>query len=608
MKRRRLLQGAAATAALGPGVPAVGAAASAASPPASPGVRKVLRLAFSTAETILDPPQTNSDANTVSLLANILEAPLGYDYLARPVALVPRTAQALPDISPDGRTITVRLRPGIWFADDPAFKGARRELVAQDYVYTIKRFYDPQYNSGDLYLFENAKLVGLSALREAALKSRRPFDYDTEVEGLRALDRYTFRLVLGEPNPRFVFLLADSGLTGAVAREVVEHYGPKDIGDHPVGTGPFRLKSWRRASQLVLARNPRFRGDAYQGTPADEPEAREIAQRLAGRALPLVDEVVLDVVEEEQPRWLAFLSGALDWLVVPAAFVPAAVPAGRLAPYLQKKGVTLQRNLEPFMQMSYFYMEHPLVGGYTPDKVALRRAISLAFDGTAYIERVMGGQGILAQSLVSPFTSGYDLDYRSEMSAHDPARAQALLDLHGYVDRNGDGWREQPDGQPLVLRMASAGGQRARLSSELWKRAMNRVGLRIEFDVSTWPELLKKSRAGTLMMWGYGWSAGSPDGGFFLGLGYGPNASESNDARFQLPAYDRLYERQMRLPDGPEREALMRQCKDMLTAYMPYKVHAHAISNVLVQPRVRNLWVHPFMRDFWRFIDVETQT
>ena len=603
MKRRRLLQGAAATAALGAGVQA-GANAPPGSP-ASPGARKVLRLAFVSAETILDPPQTNSDANTVTLLANILESPLAYDYLARPVALVPRTAQALPEISPDGRTITVRLRPGIVFADDPAFKGVRRELVAQDYVYTIKRFYDPQYNSGDLYLFENAKLLGLSELRAAALKSRRPLDYDAEVEGLRALDRYTFRLVLGEPNPRFVYLLADSGLTGAVAREVVEHYGPKDIGDHPVGTGPFRLKSWRRASQLVLERNPRFRGDPYQGSPADEPAAREIAQRLAGRALPLVDEVVLDVVEEEQPRWLSVLAGSLGWLGVPPAFVAAAAPAGRLAPYLQKKGVTLQRNLEPFMQMSYFYMGHPLVGGYTPGKVALRRAIALAFDGPAYIERVLGGQGILAQSLVSPFTSGYDTAYRSEMSAHDPARAQALLDLHGYVDRNGDGFREQPDGQPLVVRMASAGGQRARLSSELWKRSLNRVGLRIEFDISTWPELLKKSRAGTLMMWGYGWSAGSPDGGFFLGLGYGPNASESNDARFQLPAYDRLYEQQMRLPDGPEREALMRQCKDMLTAYMPYKVHAHAISNVLVQPWVKNLWVHPFMRDTWRFIDVE---
>jgi ABC-type transport system substrate-binding protein len=152
--------------------------------------------------------------------------------------------------------------------------------------------------------------------------------------------------------------------------------------------------------------------------------------------------------------------------------------------------------------------------------------------------------------------------------------------------------------------MASMGSQRDRLSNELWKRSMDRIGVRMRFDVSTWPELLKKSRAGTLMMWGYSWGAGSPDGGFFLGIAYGPNASESNDPRFRLEAFDRLYERQQRLPDGPERAALMRQAKDLLTAYMPYKVHGHAIANDLIQPWTRHYWRHPFMRDIWRFVDV----
>jgi ABC-type transport system substrate-binding protein len=133
------------------------------------------------------------------------------------------------------------------------------------------------------------------------------------------------------------------------------------------------------------------------------------------------------------------------------------------------------------------------------------------------------------------------------------------------------------------------------------------VGVKIEFEVSTWPELLKKSRAGSLMMWGYGWSAGSPDGGFFLGIGYGPNASESNDARFNLPAFDRLFEAQRALPDGPERDQTMRQAKDLLVAYMPFKVHFHSVANDLVQPWTHHFWRHPFMRDIWRFVDVEPQ-
>ena len=569
----------------------------------TPRGRKVLRLPLVTPETSFDPVKTNSDLNTGTILAHLFEAPLAYDYLARPARLLRSTAAALPEVSADGKVFTVRLAPGIFFADDPAFKGRRRELTAADYVYSIKRFFDPKYNSSDLYLYETLKLPGLAALRERALQTRQAFAYDSEVEGLRAPDRYTLRITLGVANPRFIYLLADPVYFGAVAREVVERYGD-EIGAHPVGTGAFVLKSWRRGSRIVLERSPSYRGMRYEGTPADEPVAREIAALLAGKTLPLIDEIVLDVVEEDQPRWLSFLNGDYAWLAVPGPFASIAAPHGELAPFLRRKGVRLQTSLRPDMGMSFFFMEHPLVGGYTPDKVALRRAIGLAFDGNAYIRRVLGGLAIPAQSTIAPFTSGYDPAYKSEMSDFDPARAKALLDLYGYVDRDGDGWREQPDGQPLVLKLATQSDQRSRTNNELWKRSMDAVGLKIEFEVATWPELLKRSRAGTLMMWGYAWSAASPDGGFFLAIAYGPNASEANDPRFALPAFDRLYERQLALPDGPEREAVMRQAKDTLVAQMPFKVHGHRIALDLVQPGTKHYWRHPFMRDIWRFVDV----
>jgi ABC-type transport system substrate-binding protein len=569
--------------------------------PATP--RKVLRLPLTAPETSFDPVQTQSDLNTGTILAHIFESPLAYDYLARPARLVISTAAAMPEVSADHKVFTLRITPGIWFADDPAFKGQRRELTAADYVYALKRFYDPKYASSDLYLYETLKLPGLGALRERALQRRLPFDYDTEVEGLRALDRYTLRITLGVPSPRFTLLMADPVYFGAIAREVVEHYGD-DIGAHPVGTGAFRLKSWRRASRIVLERSPSYRGAPYRGAPADEPLAQRIAAELAGKTLPLVDEVVLDVVEEDQPRWLSFLRGDYAWLAVPGPYAAQAVPNGQLAPYLAKQGLRLQSSLRPDMTMSFFFMEHPLVGGYAPHQVALRRAIGLALDNDAYIQRVLGGLAVPAQSTIAPYTTGYDPAYKSEMSDHSPARAKALLDLYGYVDRDGDGWREQPDGRPLVLEMASLGDQRTRTANELWQRNMAAVGLRMRFDISTWPELLKKSRAGTLMMWGYAWQAGSPDGGFFLGIAYGPNASEANDPRFALPAFDRLFERQRELPDGPEREALMRRAKDLLVAYLPFKVHGHRIYHDLVQPGTRNYWRHPFMRDIWRFVDV----
>jgi len=201
-----------------------------------------------------------------------------------------------------------------------------------------------------------------------------------------------------------------------------------------------------------------------------------MAASLARRAQPFVDEVQVDIVEEAQPRWLSFLTRTYHWLALPGAYAATAVPGGQLAPYLRKRGVTLQRSLQPDMVMTYFFMEDPLVGGYAPAQVALRRAIGLAFDGQAYIDRVLGGQAVLAQSTIAPFTSGFDPTYRSEMSTFDPARARALLDVYGYRDRDGDGWRERPDGSPLVLRMATQSSQRDRLSNELWRRCMQPPG------------------------------------------------------------------------------------------------------------------------------------
>ncbi len=595
MQRRRLLQGSAAWLAAAPR-----SSAEAASEPRKPNT---LRVAFNTAETGFDPPQIG-DINSMTVAASIFESPLTYDHVARPVKLRPQTAAAMPEVSADFTSFTVRIRPGIFFADDPAFRGKRRELVAQDYVYSVKRFYDHRLNAENVYVFENAKVLGLSELRATARRAKTRFDYDREVEGIRALDRYTFRVRLAAPNPRFEYVLATT-LMGAVAREVVEKYGDA-IGAHPVGTGPFRLGAWRRASRIELVRNPGFREQFFDGVAAPgDAEAQRVAAELKGARLPLLERIDISVITEDQPRWLAFVEGALDLIELPNEFVPIAVPGDRLAPHLARNGVRLQRAMQADMSMTYFNMDDALVGGNAPDKVALRRAVALAYDGAQANLLLRHGQAVLAQSTLTPFTSGYSESYRSEMSKHSRAEAMALLDVFGYVDADGDGWRELPGGAPLVLRLASLPDQRSRRQNELWRKYLAAVGVRMEFDVATWPDLLKKSRAGSLMMWGFSWVAGSPDGGFFLGIGYGPNASESNDAHFSLPEFDRLFERQNTLPDGPERDALMRQAKNLLVAYMPYKVHAHNIVNDLQQPWVRGHWRHPFMRDAWRYVGVD---
>ena len=568
---------------------------------------KVLRYAFPIAETGFDPAQI-SDLYSRTVTANIFESPLTYDFLARPAKLKPQTAVALPEISSDSKRFVFTIRPGIYFADDPAFKGVRRELTAADYVYAIKRLYDPQFKSPSLFAFENSKLLGLSELRRQVIADKRPFPYDTEIAGLRALDRYRFEVVLAAPSPRFHYLFADPAVTPAVAREVIEAYPGKAM-EHPVGTGPFVLSRWQRSAKIVLDRNPNYRERFYEEeAAAGDAAGQAVAAKLKGRRLPMVDRVEVSIVEEAQPRWLAFLNAEHDLVErLPNEFVGIAIPNNTLAPNLAKRGVTMERVPLVDATYAYFGMEHPVVGGYTPDKIALRRAISLAYDVQQDITLLRRGQAIPAQSVIAPLLSGYDPQWKSEMSDHDLPRAKALLDLYGYVDKDGDGWRDRPDGSPLVLEYSAQPDQLSRQSQELWRKAMGKIAVRMEFKIAKWPEQLKASRAGKLMMWGVAWSATSPDGLYFLDLAYGPNKGQANHARFDLPAFNDLYERIDSLHDGAEREALMRDAKALTVAYMPYKVIAHRIATDLLHSQVQGYKRHPFMREWWRYVDVEAK-
>ncbi len=588
-------------------LPAAVSTRSGAQTTSSNGGQKVLRYAFRVAETGFDPAQVQ-DLYSSNILANIFDSPLTYDFLARPAKVVPNTAVALPEISPDHTTFTIRLRPGIYFQEHEAFKGTRRELLAQDYVYSFKRIYDPKFKSPRLYLLESAKLLGMTEVRAAALKGAK-FDYDREVDGIRALDRYTFRVKLGEPAPRFYQFLADTWL-GAVAREVDEMYDDKQMLANPVGTGPYRLVDWRRSSRIVLERNPGYREDLYseQGTPGDS-IGEEIATRLKGRKLPLIDRVEVYIIEENQPRWLAFLNAEHDLVEeIPYDLASLIVPNGKLAPNLTKRGIGLDRELKANVDMAMFNMEHPVVGGYGPDKVALRRAIGLAYSIDNEIRLVRKGQSIPSQSPVSPLTTGYDPLFKSEMGDYSPARAKALLDSFGYVDRNGYGWRELPDGGTLKLEIATQPDPFSRQLDEIWQKSMSAVNINVEFKPAKWPENLKNSRAGKFMMWRAGWVAAQPDGDTFLALGYGPNKGQSNYARFDLPAMNKIYALQRTLPDGPEREALYLEAKRLFVAYAPYKFVGHRIESAVYHPWVVGYRRHPFMRQFWKYIDIDNDT
>ena len=582
-------------------------AAAGATTQGSAPAKKVLRTAFPTAETGFDPAKLG-DLYSLTVTPHIFEGLYTYDYLARPPKIVPRTAVSAPEMSMDFRVWTVPVQPGIFFAADPAFRGKKRELVAEDYVYAFKRFADPANKSPLWSYIEELGIEGLKAQRDKALKDNKPFDYDAPVVGLQAPQRFVFRISLDQPRPSLLELLATGAWFGAVAREVVEFYGD-DISAHPVGTGPFKLVQWRRSSLIVLERNPDHRERFYDAMPAaDDAEGQALLARFKGRRLPMVDRVEVSIIDEQQPRWLSFLNGKIDHVAVPGDYVQQALPNGTLAPNLAKRGIRASRVLQPDSIYTYFNMKDPVVGGYTPDKVALRRAISLGIDIEREIRLVRRGQAVPAQSPTVPHTSGYDPAFKSTMSEYDPARAMALLDMYGYVDQDGDGWRDLPDGSPLVLEIATQPDQTSRQFDELWKLNMKAIGVRTRFATSQWAEQLKQASAGKLMIWTVGNTASAPNGQDALAAYHGPQAGGANLAHFKLAEMDAIFERMGALPDGPERDALFRQAKLLAVAYMPYRYHVHRYINDLVHPWLVGYRRPVFWNDWWHMVDIDEST
>jgi ABC-type transport system substrate-binding protein len=267
----------------------------------------------------------------------------------------------------------------------------------------------------------------------------------------------------------------------------------------------------------------------------------------------------------------------------------------------------MDRSPRASVDMALFNMEHPVVGGYSPAQIALRRAISLAYNVQDEIRLVRKGQSIPSQSPVSPLVSGFDASFVSEMSAFAPARARALLDTYGFVDRNGDGWRERPDGSPLKIEMATQPDQLSRALDEIWKKSYDAVRVQLSFKTAKWPEQLKMARNGQYMVWHLGLSAGSPDSSGSFRQGYGPSAGAENLSRFRLDAYDAIFREQEKMPDGPERLARLRQLQQLLLAYAPMFHITHRYAIDMSYPWVQNYRRWPFARNWWLYVDLDVE-
>ena len=566
-----------------------------AAPAIAADAQKVLRLSLPDI-TGLDPHQI-SDLYSARIVNVIFEGLYQYDYLASPAKVIPNTAAAMPEITDGGKTWTIRLQKGIRFTDDPAFKGAARELVAADYVYSIKRSLDPNLRVGGDPAF-TALVRGAREVVDAARKSGK-FDFDAPIAGLRALDAHTLQLRLTDVDYTVMDRLAQRS-SYAVAREVVEAAGT-DIMMKPVGTGPFKLADWRRGSRVVLDANPRYRTLAFPES--NDPKLKPILQAMKGRKLPALDRIEVSIIEEQVPELLAFDQGDLDYIALGGAVLSRVVENGKLKPEYAQRGIGHFRYALPALVYTYFNQDDPVIGGNLPERIALRRAIAMGFDTGDFIKVFYGGQATPANQILPPGVFGHDASL-PQKSIYDPAAARALLDRFGYMDRDGDGVREAPDGKPLVLVQSSTPDSESREADALWIKSMAAIGLKMTVNTKPFSELLKQSNAGQLMMFNLGFRAGDPSGYDTLATLWGKSSDATNRARFRNADYDAAYERFLRTPDVKERIALARKMSDIVNTYVPLTMQVYPIGNAFAQPWL--LGYYPSQFGFtWKYMDID---
>jgi oligopeptide transport system substrate-binding protein len=521
--------------------------------------QNVLRVLHADDIKTLDPAHAY-DSLSLEVVLSVLEPLYQFDYLSEPLRIVPLLAADYPKFSEDQRTVTIPIRTGIHYADDPeVFKnsgGKGREVTAEDFVYAIRRLMDPEVHSEGSWIF------------------------DQRLESVRARDRRTLELRLLKPMPRLIPLLT-LAFTAPVPREAMENAGPGALAHRIVGTGPFRLASWKRGVEIVLEKNPRYRSDFY---PTMAPPALREAGLLteAGKPLPFVDQVRIQIEKEQVPRWKAFENGKVDLIQVPKENL-ARLLNDRDHPSEKAlhRGWKILRKPESSFFYIAFNLKDPLLGSNR----LLRQALSSAIDRDAWIRAFTTGRARKMRTAVP--SAAIDAPPEGKLQFDfDPARARTLLAKAGF-----------PNGQglpPLTLDLRGNDTE-ARALGEMFHSQFAAIGVAVQPVYNTLPAFLEKAAQGKLQLSLGGWTLDYPDVENVYQLLYGPNRSPGpNETHFDSSEFNRLYEQLVRLPSGPTRSALAGRLDRILQEECPWALGIHAAEYEASQP-----WVRP-----WRSVGV----
>lgn len=549
---------------------------------------KVLNLTVSAKVKGFDPVNAG-DTYSSGEIARVYEGLLTYHYLKRPYTLIPNLAQAMPVVSNNGMTYTFKIKKGVMFHDNKCFpNGKGRELKAADFVFSIKRMADAKNVSTGWWLLDG-KIKGLNEWRDKN-KALDKTNYDEEVAGLKAVDDYTLEFTLSKPYPQFLYSLA-MVYTYAVPKEAVDHYG-KDFINNPVGTGPFVTGPYTQGNRIEYKKNPAFREVTYptEAMPGDK-EAGLLAD--AGKKLPLVDKIVVNIQTESQPAWLSFEKGKTDFHGIPKDnFDSVVTPDKGLTDAYGKKGIAL--DITPDLDITYIAFNHedPLF----KSNVKLRQAMSIAYDGKTSNKLFYNDRGISAQSILPPGIGGYDKDYKNPYRQFNVEKAKKLLAEAGY-----------PGGKGLpVIKYDTTANTISRQMSEYFKKQMAQIGVNIQINTNTWPQLTKKVKTRQTQMFGMAWLGDYPDAENFLQLIYGPNSSPGpNGSNYNNAKFNKMFDEATKMQPGPQRAAKYKVLAQMAAEDVAYIYGVHRTSFVVRHSWLKNYKFSTFSHGNSKYLNID---
>ena len=519
----------------------------------------------------LDPISTN-DQYASMVVMQVYEGLLQYNYLKRPYTLEPLLADGMPTVSADGLTHTFKIKKGIRFQDNAAFPdGKGREVTAEDFIYSFRRLADPRNTSDGFWIFDG-KVKGLNSWAEAVKAGKA--DYSTPIEGFQAPDKQTLIIKLTQPYYQLHYVLA-MPFASVVPREAVEKYGQEFL-NNPVGTGAFYLakqSDWIRNSTMTLKRNPNFHSEVYPS----EGEGSDKANGLladAGQTLPFAEKLIFTELPEDQPRWQNFSKGNFEFAEIPNDNFDSAMKDGKVAPALAQNSIRLDTS--PNLDTTYIGVNQkdPVLG----KSKFLRQAMSMASDNATLVQRFYNGRAIIAESPVPPGVDGYDASYKNPYDFN-VEKAKQLLVKAGY-----------PEGKGLPeFTLDNPASAKNRQISEFFAQNMAAIGIKIRIASSTWPQFQDKIKKGESQLFGIAWGADYPDAQNYYQLFYSKNFSLGpNDTWYSNPAFDKLYEDSLKLPQGPARLKIYNQLRDIVVEDSPWILNTQRVGVYLYHGWLNN--------------------